>query len=201
MAASLMVGVGETYLPVFVLALSGSQLACGLVTTVPLVIGAVLQLGSPWLMRRCGSYRRWVSLCALRPGGHLPTAPGRRGPGPHVRGPGLRLGRRLLGDGPGRQRAVERLDGNARALADAGTLLCLAKRRLPMGHRRGTCGWRPRPATGRPVGDSAGGLRLAVLHGHGQPPDFRRTAGQPAGTATAADRRDPAPRCRRSSTP
>ena len=65
MAASVMVGIGETYLPVFVLALSGSELACGLVTTVPLVIGAVLQLGSPWLMRKCGSYRRWVSLCAL----------------------------------------------------------------------------------------------------------------------------------------
>ena len=65
MASSLMVGIGETYLPVFVLALSGSQVACGLVSTVPLVIGAVLQLASPWLMRKCGSYRRWVSLCAL----------------------------------------------------------------------------------------------------------------------------------------
>ena len=60
-----MVGIGETYLPVFVLVLSGSQLACGLVSTVPLVIGAVLQLSSPWLMRKCGSYRRLVSLCAL----------------------------------------------------------------------------------------------------------------------------------------
>jgi MFS family permease len=65
MAASIMVGIGETYLPAFVLALSGSQLACGLVSTVPLVMGALLQLGSPWLMRKCGSYRRWVSLCAL----------------------------------------------------------------------------------------------------------------------------------------
>jgi MFS family permease len=65
MASSVMVGIGETYLPVFVLALSGSQLACGLVSTVPLMIGAVLQLGSPWLMRKFGSYRRWVSLCAL----------------------------------------------------------------------------------------------------------------------------------------
>src|SRR5580658_6982163 len=65
MASSVMVGIGETYLPVFVLALSGSELACGLVSTVPLVIGAVLQLSSPWLMRKCGSYRRWVSLCAL----------------------------------------------------------------------------------------------------------------------------------------
>src|SRR5208337_1660279 len=65
MAASVMVGIGETYLPVFVLVLSGSQLACGLVSTVPLVIGAVLQLASPWLLRKCGSYRRMVSLCAL----------------------------------------------------------------------------------------------------------------------------------------
>ena len=65
MAASVMVGIGETYLPVFVLALSGSELACGLVTTVPLMIGAVVQLGSPWLMRKCGSYRRWVSLCVF----------------------------------------------------------------------------------------------------------------------------------------
>ncbi|MGO9111893.1 MAG: MFS transporter [Thermoguttaceae bacterium] len=65
MAASVMVGIGETYLPVFVLILTGSRLACGLVTTVPLVIGAVLQLASPWLMRRCGLYRQCVSLCAV----------------------------------------------------------------------------------------------------------------------------------------
>jgi MFS family permease len=65
MAASTMLGLGETYLPVFVLALSGSQLACGLSSTVPLLIGALVQLASPWLMRRYGSYRRWVSLCAL----------------------------------------------------------------------------------------------------------------------------------------
>ncbi len=65
MASSLMVGIGETYLPVFVLALSGSQLACGLSSTVPLVIGAALQLSAPWLMRKCGSYRSLVSLGAL----------------------------------------------------------------------------------------------------------------------------------------
>ena len=43
-ATNVMVGIGETYLPAFVLALTGSQLACGLVSTLPLVIGAVLQL-------------------------------------------------------------------------------------------------------------------------------------------------------------
>jgi MFS family permease len=65
MAASAMVGIGETYLPVFVLALSGSELACGLASTVPLVAGALVQLGLPWLLRKCGSYRRCVSLCAV----------------------------------------------------------------------------------------------------------------------------------------
>jgi MFS family permease len=60
-----MVGVGESYLPAFVLVLSGSQLASGLVATVPLILGAVLQLVSPAAVRRLGSYRRWVVLCAL----------------------------------------------------------------------------------------------------------------------------------------
>ena len=63
-AASVMVGVGETYFPAFVLATSGSQLACGLVTTVPLVIGPLLQLTAPALLGRMRSYRRWVALCA-----------------------------------------------------------------------------------------------------------------------------------------
>ena len=63
-ANNVMVGVGETYLPAFVLALTGSQLACGLVSTLPLVVGALMQLSSPWLLAKCGSYRRWVALCA-----------------------------------------------------------------------------------------------------------------------------------------
>jgi MFS family permease len=64
-AASVMVGIGETYLPAFVLALSSSQVACGLVSTVPMVIGAVLQLCAPWGVRQFGSYRRWVVLAAV----------------------------------------------------------------------------------------------------------------------------------------
>jgi hypothetical protein len=63
-ATNVMVGIGETYLPAFVLALTGSQLACGLVSTLPLVVGAVLQLAAPRLLRLCGSYRRCVALCA-----------------------------------------------------------------------------------------------------------------------------------------
>ena len=60
-----MVGIGETYLPAFVLALTGSQLACGLTATVPLLLGAVLQLFTPFGMRKLHSYRRWVVLCAV----------------------------------------------------------------------------------------------------------------------------------------
>ena len=63
-ASSVMVGVGETYLPAFVLAFSASQLASGLVATVPLLVGAVLQLVAPLAIARLGSYRRWVMLCA-----------------------------------------------------------------------------------------------------------------------------------------
>jgi hypothetical protein len=63
-ATSVMVGVGETYLPAFVLALSGSQVACGLISTVPLLMGAVLQLVTPCMVQWCQSYRRWVVFTA-----------------------------------------------------------------------------------------------------------------------------------------
>lgn len=61
---SVMVGIGETYLPAFVLAAGMGELAAGLVATLPMVAGAVLQLISPAAVRRLGSYRRWVVLCA-----------------------------------------------------------------------------------------------------------------------------------------
>lgn len=64
-AFSLMVGAGETYLPAFVLAAGLGELAAGLITTVPLVAGGLLQLVSPWAIRRLGSHRRWVVLCAF----------------------------------------------------------------------------------------------------------------------------------------
>jgi MFS family permease len=64
-AWSVMVGVGESYLPAFVLALTASQLASGLVATVPMLAGAVLQLISPYAVRRLHSYRRWVVSCAV----------------------------------------------------------------------------------------------------------------------------------------
>lgn len=60
-----MVGLGESYLPAFVLALSANELAAGLVATVPMLIGAVLQLAAPWFVDRLHSYRKWVIACAV----------------------------------------------------------------------------------------------------------------------------------------
>jgi MFS family permease len=63
-AFSVMVGIGETYLPAFVLALGMGEVASGLIATVPLVAGGVLQLITPLGVRWVGSYRRWAVLCA-----------------------------------------------------------------------------------------------------------------------------------------
>ncbi len=74
-ACNVMVGIGETFLPAFVLAISSNQLASGFVVTVPYLAGALLQLVSPWAVGRLGSYRRWVVLCAiLQAGSFVPLA-------------------------------------------------------------------------------------------------------------------------------
>lgn len=58
-----MVGMGELYLPAFVAALALGEVATGLVGAVPPAAGAVLQLVSPWAVRRLGSHKRWVVWC------------------------------------------------------------------------------------------------------------------------------------------
>lgn len=63
-AFSLMVGVGETYLPAFALAVGLGEVVAGLVSAVPLLAGAVLQLATPAAVRRLGSHKRWVLCCA-----------------------------------------------------------------------------------------------------------------------------------------
>ncbi len=74
-AFSLMVGVGETYLPAFVLAAGLGEIAAGLVATLPMLVGAGLQLVSPAAVRRLGSHRRWVVLAArLQAASLLPLA-------------------------------------------------------------------------------------------------------------------------------
>jgi len=59
-----MVGVGESYLALFVLAAGLGEVASGLVLTVPLLLGSVIQLASPWGVRVAGSYRKWIVLAA-----------------------------------------------------------------------------------------------------------------------------------------
>jgi MFS family permease len=60
-----MVGLGESYSAAFVLAAGFGDIAAGLVTTIPLVAGSVLQLVTPSAVRLLRSNRRWVVLCAL----------------------------------------------------------------------------------------------------------------------------------------
>jgi len=64
-AFSVMVGIGETYFPAFVLALGLGQLASGLVSSLPILLGAILQLVSPLCVKKLGSSRRWVLTCVL----------------------------------------------------------------------------------------------------------------------------------------
>lgn len=59
-----MVGFGETYLPVFVLAVGLGELTAGLVGSVPLIAGGMMQMVSPSLIRLLKSHKRWVALCA-----------------------------------------------------------------------------------------------------------------------------------------
>ncbi|MCL6503496.1 MAG: MFS transporter [Pirellulales bacterium] len=63
-AYSLMVGLGETYLPAFALALGLGEATAGLIVTVPMLLGAVVQLVAPEIARRVGSLRQMTVLCA-----------------------------------------------------------------------------------------------------------------------------------------
>jgi len=60
-----MVGLGETYVPALAIAMGMGEIVAGLIATVPMMVGAIVQLISPWGIRLLGSYRRWVCGCAL----------------------------------------------------------------------------------------------------------------------------------------
>lgn len=62
-AYSVMVGCGETYLPAFALAVGLGPLAAGLIASLPVLIGAVVQLITPFGVGWLGSSRRWVIGC------------------------------------------------------------------------------------------------------------------------------------------
>jgi MFS family permease len=65
---SVMVGLGETYIPAFVLASGHGEVAAGLIATLPVLAGAVFQLVTPYAVRWLHSYRRWVVACAALQG-------------------------------------------------------------------------------------------------------------------------------------
>jgi MFS family permease len=61
---SVMVGAGEAYVPAFALAAGHGDAAAGLVATLPIFLGSLLQLATPWGVARLRSHRRWVVLAA-----------------------------------------------------------------------------------------------------------------------------------------
>lgn len=74
-AFSVMIGVGEAYIPAFVLAAGHGEVLAGLVATLPMLVGAVCQLVSPAGVLRLKSHKRWVVTCAaLQATSFLPLA-------------------------------------------------------------------------------------------------------------------------------
>lgn len=59
-----MVGLGESYIPAFAIAIGLGDVATGLLATGPMLAGACLQLVTPLGVRMTGSYRTWVVWCA-----------------------------------------------------------------------------------------------------------------------------------------
>ncbi len=59
-----MVGTGEAYLGAFAIALGWGSVGTGLLTTWPMLAGGALQLLTPAGVRRLGSRKKWVVLCA-----------------------------------------------------------------------------------------------------------------------------------------
>jgi len=63
-----MVGVGESYLAAFALAIGLGEIAAGLVSSVPLLVGGVLQLISLRAVYWFGGEKRWILFCATLQG-------------------------------------------------------------------------------------------------------------------------------------
>ena len=63
-----MVGVGESYLAAFALAIGLGEISAGLVSSIPLLAGGILQLISLRAVHWFGSEKRWVVCCAALQG-------------------------------------------------------------------------------------------------------------------------------------
>jgi len=64
-ASSMMIGLGETYIPAFVLAIGLAETSAGLIVTIPILAGAILQLVAPAAVTALGSHKKWVVGCAV----------------------------------------------------------------------------------------------------------------------------------------
>lgn len=60
-----MAGMGESYLPAFALAMGMGEVVAGLVVSVPMLIGGLVQLSSHRAVRWVGSEQRWIVLASL----------------------------------------------------------------------------------------------------------------------------------------
>jgi MFS family permease len=56
----LMVGIGETYLPAYVLSIGMNEIFAGILSSLPLMSGAFLQLFTPKGLQKVGSHKYWV---------------------------------------------------------------------------------------------------------------------------------------------
>jgi cyanate permease len=57
---SIMVGAGESYLPAYALSAGMSEVLSGFFSSVPMIIGALIQLLTPWAVQRIGSVKNYV---------------------------------------------------------------------------------------------------------------------------------------------
>jgi len=55
-----MVGIGETFLPAFALAVGLGEVMAGLVASVPLMAGGMIQMATPWVLSRFNHRQAWV---------------------------------------------------------------------------------------------------------------------------------------------
>lgn len=60
-----MVGFGETYIPAFALAIGAGEILSGLITTLPMLAGGLIQLIAPHAAYRIRSRRTWVVTAAV----------------------------------------------------------------------------------------------------------------------------------------
>jgi MFS family permease len=64
MLFTVMLACGETYFVPFALATGVSESVAAVLPTLPMLVGALAQLASPWFVRRLGSHKKWVVLAA-----------------------------------------------------------------------------------------------------------------------------------------